>query len=418
MNDLALFEDNAGMLDELPVLKSADIVQAPLVSSIDVNRIMQPKTVTYAKYDYSRIQYQVFVRIREELTAHISKNFADLNPKEYISVPVFCSHYPHFHGHIQRFANFLEEMTKDMAVNYISFSWRFDVSRHAALYRWLMESTNAVTGRFRLPPDGTVISQEGLLFTHILHSSDNPDLFWVDINPRFFPFLLYYGNGNGGTMFERDVALRLRSGYAQRFYEKLMDWSSSCSVKVVSFEQLRDFLSFPEQYGAREIRRRVLDVVKSQLEEAGSSVTFEYEFKYNSEFGFVSNASGPLRTNSVVFSIVHRKFDNFDLAVQRVFVSLKEIADREMLVHCKELALRIVNEGKEPFIMSKFNYYNEQMRNGLIKMPRYKNTMLAIVNQSFGVDLRSEAHRRNSTRFMKKNYPESSSGEPRLLFGD
>ena len=390
MNDLALFEDNAGTLDELPVLQSADIVQASPVSSIDVNRIMQPKTVTYAKYDYSRIQYQVFVRIREELTAHISKNFADLNPKEYISVPVFCSHYPHFHGHIQRFASFLEEMTKDMAVNYISFSWRFDVSRHAALYRWLMESTNAVTGRFRLPPDGTVISQEGLLFTHILHSSDNPDLFWVDINPRFFPFLL----------------------------EKLMDWSSSCSVKVVSFEQLRDFLSFPEQYGAREIRRRVLEVVKSQLDEAGSSVTFEYEFKYNSEFGFVSNASGPLRSNCVVFSIVHREFDNFDLAVQRVFVSLKEIADREMSAHCKELALRIVKEGKEPFIMSKFNYYNEQMRNGLIKMPRYKNTMLAIVNQSFGVDLRSEAHRRNSTRFMKKNYPECSSGEPRLLFGE
>lgn len=364
--------------------------------SLDVKQILQPKTVTYASYVFTKIQHQILVRIREELTVYLHKDFEKLNSKELIRIPLFCSHYPHYAADPKGFYYELSSLMDEK--NIISFSWNFDAERHEKLYRWMMMNTGVgASGRIMLPKDGTHFDQKSVLIVNILRG-DETGKFFVDINPMLAPFLLYYGEGNGGTEFNRDVALALSSRYSFRMYEYIADWSSSRTTVTKSIKELREqLLYFPASYGVNDIKRRVLDVAKSEIEEAGSSVSFEYRFKFNPEYGLVTGTRGQLGANCVEFTIVKKGEVNLrQLAHDRLLVCVQDLADREKAHVCDGLVWKIVDNGKEPYLMSKFKYYADQVKNSRIPASEYKNVMLKIIRESTGVDLRSDKHIRNA----------------------
>lgn len=383
--------------------------------SIDVSKFIQPKTVTFARYKFSKLHMQMFIHIREELSAYVSRDFDQLNPKELIRIPLFCSHYPHFNGSMKLFYESIKSLM--LQTNVVSFRWKFDAERHAALYRWMMLQgrRDGSSERIVLPRDGAEFEQTSVVIVNIVRSLDNSDMLLVDINPLIMPFILYYGKGNGGTLVDRDVALRLRSVYSQRFYERLVDWSTSMTEKRLTFDELREFLFFPDAYTPREIKRWVLSVAQKEIEEAGSDVVFDFEFKFDAEVGFASAYRGPIKANCVIIHIKKKTFENgFELAVQRVQIVLKEIADREKRLLCADTARLIVSSGKEQFFLSKVKYYFDLKERGKIRMNEYKNTLLKIVREMCGVELRSDRHVQNSQRANRKY--EVTSEEPRLLF--
>lgn len=370
--------------------------------SVDVKRIMQPKTVTYANYAFSKIQYQVLVHIREELSLYVEKNFENLKPRELIRIPLFCSHYAHYKGNPKGFYNELKELVSKK--NAISFSWTFDATRHSALYRWMMLDASGNGERIVMPKDGAHFDQTSVLIVNVVRCQDDTDKLLVDINPLLAPFLLYYGKGNGGTEFERDVALSLTSKYSSRMYEYIMDWSTSKSSLTFSFEELRELLHFSGKDKAADIKRRVLDVAKKEIEASGSKVLFDYRMKYDPKYGFVNGTRGKLPANCVEI-IVYRKQpeDRKSLVYQRIFVCLKEVADAEVAFKCDSLSRQIVENGQDKLLESKFSYYNKRYVDGKITKEEFKNTMLKIVRDTTGVDLRSDRHKRNSSLFVRRS---------------
>lgn len=364
--------------------------------SLDVNRIMQPKTVTFASYRLSKLHHQMLVHIREELQAYVSTHREDIDTNSLISVPLFCSHYPAFRGNGALFFRSVKEfMSED---NVISFEWMFDpdVPAHRELFRWMQRGVGA-RSRVEMPSVQTKVENISVIVVHAYRCENDADKVVVKINPDVLPFVLYYGPGVGGTLFDRDVALSLSSSYSSRLYEMLMDWSTSVSTKVVPVSELRRLLCIPEKFRLNDIKRRVLDVAKYEIEQAGSGVTFDYELSFDSQYGEVHGARGRFPSNCVTFRIFRKEsLDVEELSRKVLLMLLSSIADSSKSSLCDGLARRLVREGKDFKLRSKFTYYDKRVKAGKMSTDAYRNTLLKIVRETSGVDLRSDAHIRNA----------------------
>lgn len=372
-------------------------------ASIDVRRILQPRTVTYARYRFSKIHNQMLVHIREELSVYVTRNFDEIDPSRLIAVPLFISHYPGFRNNMKRFydsvASFLP--SKD---NLVSFSWQFNAREHASLYRWMMQVGRRVADpkSIRLPAEGALFESTSFIVVNIVRCEDQGKLL-VYINPFLLPFLLYYGAGNGGTYFDRDVALKLSSAYSFKLYEFILDWISTSTTRKVAVSELRSRLMVPDAYDVAMFRRRVLDVAKEEIEAAGSEIVFDYELVYDRELGGGERTVGRAPLNCVVFNLRHKAgFNHREVSRKTLLVMLQGIADKEKQQLCPELAGRVVEQGRDARLKSKFFYYNKKVDSGKISPEEFRNTMLKIVREMTGVDLRSDGHIRNSMIFERR----------------
>lgn len=407
MEDLFDFGDNSAKEEVLPAVFDERL-------SVDQKKILQPKTVTRATYRISRLHYQMLVHIREELQLYISNNPQEISSQELITVPLFCSHYSHFKGDTGAFLDSVKKfMLQD---NVISFQWRYNSSFHKDLFLWMqrgMKGRSAV--RFE-PKDGDLIQQVSVIIVNAVRCVNDTDKIIVSINPQILPFLLYYGPGVGGTCFDRDVLLKMNSWFSCRLYEYIMDWSTSCTVKVIPLTELRTMLQYPEGYKVYDIKRFVLNVAKQEFESTGASVLFDFKFKYDAAYGPVTGSRGRYPSNCVEFSIYKREYSDWsELSRKQVLVMLQGIADKEKMHLCVPLASQVVTNGQDVKLKSKFNFYNAKVDARKMSVDEYKNTMLKIVRETTGVDLRSELHVRNA--FLKRKKKPKVDNEPKLLFG-
>ena len=162
---------------------------------------------------------------------------------------------------------------------------------------------------------------------------------------------------------------------------------------------------------------RVLDVAKQELEECGCPVVFDYEFKFSSEYGYVTGTRGRYPANCVVFTFNRKDFvDWSELSRKQILVMLQGIADKERYHLCEPLARQVVDNSQDGKLKSKFDFYYKKVSSGQITPGQYKNTMLKIVREVTGTDLRSGYHVRNSAK--AKRRIQEGGNEPRLLFGD
>ena len=81
---------------------------------------------------------------------------------------------------------------------------------------------------------------------------------------------------------------------------------------------------------------------------------------------------------------------------QALLVCLQDIADKECAGNCREAVDLAVRKGVDYRLRMKFGYYTKCLRDGSIRRDEYVNTMLKIVRDLVGVDLRSVQHIRNA----------------------
>lgn len=384
-------------------------------SSVDQKKILQPKTVTRATYRISRIHYQMLVHIREELQMYITNNPQEVSSQELITIPLFCSHYPHFDGKSGAFLESVKQfMLRD---NVISFQWRYSSSFHKTLFQWMQRGMKGRAATRLEPKDGDLIQQVSVIIVNAVRCVNDTDKIIVSINPQVLPFLLYYGPGVGGTCFDRDVLLKMNSWFSCRLYEYIMDWSTSCSVKLISLDELRSMLQYPENYKVYDIKRKILNVAKQEFEENGATVLFDYKLKYDVAFGPVTGSRGRYPSNCVEFTIYKREYTDWkELSRKQILVMLQGIADKEKMHLCPSLAKQIVDNGQESLIKSKFAYYDKKVHSEKMVPQEYINTMLKIILQVTGVELRSDLHVRNAV--LKRKKRPKVDNEPKLLFGE
>ena len=417
--DGVLFSEQDGRSQE----GSSQVDRADIVPA-DCSSIRQSKTITFASYGLSRIHTHMLIHIREELQSFLVKHTSDVPEGTRVRVPLFVKDYPHFKGNVVALYNSLDELVKNSG-NFIQFTWTYS-ERLSPLLRWMFGLDN-VRGKREKLVDGAVVHRTSAIITDVDYVEGTSDYVMVNLNPSVVPFLLYDGSYIGSTMFSRDVALSFKSVYSIRIYEFLMDWSTKTTVKVWSLSELRFRLRlWKEKDGVRKelyvsnnygLRSKILDVAKREINGSASSVSFDYELFYDSQFG-ESAAKTKREANAIRFYIRRRddQTDRGELRQKMLAMLFGDISDKEKSVYCDRLAKQAVDNGQDEQLVSKFVYYGNLLKKGSIQRKEYVNTMLKIVREITGVDLRSDSHIRNSRLYSKKTG--SSHGEPRLLFGD
>lgn len=384
----------------LPAVRPFD--EAMVVDSdcepVGIKRILQPKTLTYASYKMSGLQSRILVHIREELCAYAYNNSKEIKRSAAIAVPLFVRDYPTLEGKTRRLYETVALMMRGQS-NFVDFRWRYTPEVSGEIKDWL--SLCGYKGVVENDRDDE-ISVSAVLITGIFRCGSN-DKVLVMINPLLLPFLLFYGKGVGGTEFDRDISLCLESGYSFRVYEFLMDWSTTRNTHRMSLDEFRDILRIPANYKTFDIQRRVLDVAKRELQAANSDVTFDYTLLYDPAYGIADNRPGQKRANCVEF-VIHRKeyvdWNRNNIAIVEALI--RSVADSSRQSLCRGYAERIVAAGKAGKIKSKFNYYDRARRGGRMTDDEFRNTMLKVVRDSTGIDLRSDLHIRNAAKSMRR----------------
>lgn len=401
--------------------RDAPVARTDVVPA-DFSSIRQSKTITFASYGFSRTHTHMLVHIREELQSFLVRYAEDVPDGTRVRVPLFVKDYPHFKGNVVALYNSVGEFLKEN--NLVQFTWTYS-ERLSPLLRWMfgLDNVRGKRGKF---VDGAVIHRTSAIITDVDYVEGTSDYVMVNLNPSVVPFLLYDGNYIGSTMFNRDVALGFKSVYSVRIYEFLMDWVTKSDVKVWSLEELRFRLRlWTYKDGVRKdlyvsnnygLRSKILDVAKKEINGSASSVSFDYELFYDPAFG-ESSGKTKKEANAIRFYIYRkdRETDRKQLRLKTLKMLFLDIADKEKSLFCDRLAEQVVGNGQDDLLMSKFVYYGDLLKNGGIQRREYVNTMLKIVREVSGFDLRSDSHIRNSKIYSRRT--ETSGNEPRLLFG-
>lgn len=226
--------------------KDDDKDEKKTVLSSDSNSItlVQPNKFTMAKYDYSACQENVLTCILNELQAHMSnkkKIDRDLwgRPMVVLSAnDVAQSNNKHY----------VIKQLKELRKVDISFTYTRKDGKEEEVYTGLINTIRSVKESDRIE---------------------------VEISLWAIPFLLYWGKGVGGTIFNKLTALTLKSIYAKRLYKICCKYKDRGGF-VMNLDELREILCLEGRYSdLKDFRKRVLDRGKAELKES-ADLYFEY----------------------------------------------------------------------------------------------------------------------------------------------
>lgn len=389
------------------------------VLPIDISSIVQPKIMTQASYCLSKERMNMLVHIREELQIYLIKKLVGLDNDSLISVPLFLKDYPHYCRNIASFHDAVLEL-KDNSENHVEFSWTYREDLDPLL-RWMFGIEDKRGRKQTFYHDGDRIKRSLSIIDAVDFVEGRTDYVVVYLNRLAIPFLIYTGKGMGYTLLSRDAMLHFKSKYSMRLYEHLEEWANYCTTKVFPISELRYRLRLTAgSYDNNAmIRTKVLDVAKKEINECSeSSVVFDYKLEYDPEYGVYDGKGVKKTANVVVFTIrKKRKRTDRDELNYKVLVSVfRELADESVAYRCEKVARYCIDKHLDKKLISKFNYYGNKVNNGKMTREENKNTLLKIVREMTGFDLRSAEHIRNAS-IRERKLRAGSKKAPRLLGG-
>lgn len=100
----------------------------------------------------------------------------------------------------------------------------------------------------------------------------------LTINKWAIPYLLYWGKGVGGTIFEKATALKLPGNYTKRLYKLCKRWEDTGYFSM-PLDELREMLMLEEKYPKiKDLKKRVLDPAAKKMKEM-ADVYFSYSLE-------------------------------------------------------------------------------------------------------------------------------------------
>lgn len=337
------------------------------------------------------MQYNILLLIRQCVQDCITSNPDSLLEHGVLNVVLSAKDFPYYYGRPEEFRKELVSMMKNL---YIEGSWRYKPEFARLMNSYFGLGPNRKKAVFE---EGELVKFDFPLLIGVRYGTTNGSMV-VTINPTAVPVLLYVGKGVGGTRFNLQLARSFKSVYSKRVFELISDWVTVRKGDRVCVP-IREFLLYfklPENYENKFIKRNILDVAKREIDASSSSVKFDYSLEYDPVNG--AGGTGRRKTaNTVVFTIFSPDSKRKNrLTEQTLLVMLQEIADREKLSLCPDLAASLMKSGSGEKVAEKFSYYGRKLKNGAISKDEFRNTMLKIVREISDVDLRSQGHIRNS----------------------
>jgi len=356
----------------------------PLVS----DNIIQSKTLTFARYKGTEGQYNLLLCIKRKLQCNLVSYAEDFHK---ISLNDFVVHFDitEFPSYHRKLSDLKKDFNRLIGVP-ITFS--FIRSGSSVGFEKVLSDLGCLKG-IRVGDKVETVKPPVIEVNY----GDSSGAISVVVNPLALPFFLYIGKGVGFTPLDFSVAAALNGFYSKRIYELVSDWIQFGATRKVPIDELKNVLCVPKSFPNSRLKEKVLSKAKAELDASFSDIRFDFDMRYDSEFGSPGLGKKPA-SNCVVFTMRRLSAGRRNDPASVMSLFLSEIADPERRGVCKTLASEIVSSGKYSRLRSKFRYYNGMIGKDGFTRDDYSRVMLRIVLDSTGVDLRNDRHVRAARR--------------------
>lgn len=189
--------------------------------------LVQPNKVTNARHDFDERQENILTMMIDAIQKHMTKELSihtDLFGSPMIRIDtkeVGAKNKSHY-----------LKSAKGMTEKTFEFEW-----------------TN---------PEGLKVDSYGIIVTTVHNIKETPYID-ITINQWAIPYLLYWGKGVGGTVFNKSIALVLRGEYTKRLYKLCKRWEDRGGF-TMSLDEFRSMMHLENKYSSpKDLKKRVLN---------------------------------------------------------------------------------------------------------------------------------------------------------------
>lgn len=209
--------------------------------------LIQPNSVTYAHYHYTAVQENAVTTIVEEIQKHMTQ-------EQPIQTDLF--------GHPEvtlKASEIAQGNSKHYVLNQLKELRKKDIE--FAYINQKGQTEDVTTG---------IIST--------VRNIRDTDYIMVEISTWAIPFLLYWGKGVGGTIYQKAIAVKLQGIYAKRLYKICSRWQDQGGTSM-SLEEFRKIFKLENKYKQpSDLKKRVLDRAQKELKQK-ADLYFEYSLE-------------------------------------------------------------------------------------------------------------------------------------------
>lgn len=216
--------------------------------SIKKLMLIQPDNVTFGQFSVTAVQENILTLITDQLQRFMTK-------EEEMSIDLFGEPYvvikcDEAGGRNSKNAVIKEAM--NLSKKIFSFRWKPAGSRRG------------------VKTYGTIITT--------IHDHIGSNYITLNFNKWAIPFLLYFGKGVGGTIFNKSIALSLRGDRTKRIYKFLCSKRDETTFYYPIKQFRKDFeLGSDIEYSNFQIKSKILEPAKKRIFESESDVWFDFE---------------------------------------------------------------------------------------------------------------------------------------------
>ncbi len=216
--------------------------------SIKKLMLIQPDNVTFGQFSVTAVQENILTLITDQLQRFMTKG--DEIPIDLFGEPYVVIKCDEAGGRNSKNAVVKEAM--NLSKKIFSFRWK-----------------PAGSGR-GVKTYGTIITT--------IHDHIGSNYITLNFNKWAIPFLLYFGKGVGGTIFNKSIALSLRGDRTKRIYKFLCGKRDETTFYYPIKQFRKDFeLGSDIEYSNFQIKSKILEPAKKRIFESESDVWFDFE---------------------------------------------------------------------------------------------------------------------------------------------
>lgn len=332
---------------------------------------METKNLTLSKYDYSEVQQNVITLIQEQLKEYMTKDAKeaavriDSMGEPYITID--CNEASR-----RKSKDYVIQEIEKMFLKPISFRWR-----HESWGKDIKTICPIVTA---------------------IHDVKSTSLVKVNYNRWAIPFLIWYGKGIGGTIYDKTIALTINGKYTKRIYKLICSYRDQNKYEY-ELDKFREDFAIPKSYNTTRIKENILDKAKEDIDNSNSEVKFDYEFKMTKE------GKKKAKATAIIFKIQWKKTrENLNEQENKVYydaytkVSRLDVEPSKVVGICDLL----MDKNLLQLVIEKYNFYDDlvasgaRMQNGQpYTFAILKNVMKKLIREELekqGVDHRQIAY--------------------------
>lgn len=206
--------------------------------------LVQPNKVTNARHDYDEREENILTLMIEAIQKHMSRE--EVLQRDLFNQPIIK----------------IEVDSKQEKMKYLHSLSK--MQKKSISFEWFSEKYNS-----QVETNTTLVST--------YHNLKGELRIEVVLNIWAIPYLLYWGKGVGGTIFNKRIALTLNGKYTKRMYKLCKRWEDKGGFSM-KLDDLLTMLSIPRSYNISKVKERVLDDSIKEMKRA-ADIYFKYSMQ-------------------------------------------------------------------------------------------------------------------------------------------